>query len=117
MEFCDFSGGYLVRSDFSKSDMRCCKFIGTEINDTAMIDSNLLGAYFTESNIELGNFTRANMRGVEFGKADIGRSIFRFADLSGARFHGAKIDDHTSFEGSDNRLIRLEDNEIIETLD
>lgn len=125
----DFSGLRGLHEKFSSSNMKNCKFIGSDLSDLLLKGNNiegcdLSGADLTGSHIQGSNLTRSVFRdcsliGAELSGSNIEQCDLSGADLSGAlirsssvekstltnavlnstRFHGSSID-HTVFEGA-----------------
>jgi uncharacterized protein YjbI with pentapeptide repeats/DNA-binding XRE family transcriptional regulator len=125
----DFSGLKGLHEKFSSSNMKNCKFIGSDLSDLLLKGNNIEGCDFTGADITGSHIQRCNVSndvfkdcsliGAEFSQSNIERCDLSGADLTGTlirscalekntvthavldrtRFHGSSID-NTVFEGT-----------------
>jgi uncharacterized protein YjbI with pentapeptide repeats len=125
----DFSGLKNLQEKFRSSNMKNCKFVGSELSGLLLKSNNIEGCDFSKSNISysqiqssnLGDnifkgcslkgteFSENNIGGCDFTEADFTEAEFRYSNLSKnvfsnavwhrTKFTGVKIDD-AIFEGT-----------------
>lgn len=101
----DFSGLKGLHEKFSSSNMKNCKFIGSDLSDLLLKGNNIEGCDFsgadiTGSHIQSSNvsddvFKDCSLIGAEFSQSNIERCDLSGADLSGALVRGCSFEKNT----------------------
>lgn len=97
----DFSGLKNLHDKFSSSNMKNCKFIGSEMSGLLLKGNNVEGCDFSESDISnsqiqgsnLGNnaFKNCLLKHTEFSKSNVGGCDFSGADFTKATFKSSNF--------------------------
>lgn len=101
----DFSGLNSLTDKFSSSNMKNCKFIGSDLSGLKLKSNNVDGCDFSNSNINnsffqssnLGNnqFKGCSLIDTEFSSSNIGGCDFSDANLTGATFKTSTFSKNT----------------------
>ncbi len=89
----DFSSLNLEGVDFSKSDLKNCRFVGAKLKGAKLVKASLSNCDFSGADLREVNFTAADVKGCHFGGvtwkgAILDRAKFPKAELTGADFSG-----------------------------
>jgi uncharacterized protein YjbI with pentapeptide repeats len=97
----DFSGLNGLKDKFSSSNMKNCRFIGSELSDLMLKGNNIVGCDFSNSDLRnskiqasdlaRNNFTGCSFIDAVFSSSEIGNCEFSNASLSGAEFHASEF--------------------------
>jgi uncharacterized protein YjbI with pentapeptide repeats len=97
----DFSGLHNLKDKFSASNMKNCKFIGSDLSDLTLQANNIVGCDFSNSdmrnskiqasNLEKNRFMDCSLIDTEFSASEIGNCNFSQADFSGVEFKTTEL--------------------------
>jgi len=115
----DFSGLKNLKEKFGSSNMKNCKFIGSDLSELLLRSNNMEGCDFSESdfsnsqlqnsNLSLNAFKNCNLNSAEFSGSNITGCDFSGADLTRAVIKNGGIDkcvmtnavlNHTTFNAA-----------------
>jgi len=109
LEGAQFRGACLVRTNFSRGNLRNCDFRQAEMREACLANCEAEMARFSGAKLEDADFHLANLRRTRFGGADLRgakltdadlRDAYLLdADLSGARLMGVNLGDRLIQEG------------------
>jgi len=101
----DFSGLANLGDRFSGSNIKNCKFIGSELQKLTLRGNNVHSSDFSGSdlreclfrgcNIQLTSFSNCNMSGAEYARSNIQKCDFTEADFTDAEFRSCNIKEAT----------------------
>lgn len=92
----DFSGLNNLKDKFSASNMKNCKFIGSDLSDLTLQANNIVGCDFTNSNLRNSNIQTSNLLNNQLIEcslidAKISASEIKNCNFSKANFSGIEI--------------------------
>jgi uncharacterized protein YjbI with pentapeptide repeats len=109
----DFSGLKGLHEKFSSSNMKNCKFIGSDLSELLLKGNNIEGCDFSGADITGSHIQRSNVSdnvfkecsliGAEFSQSNIERCDLSGADLSGALIRGCAFEKNTMTNAVLNR--------------
>lgn len=102
----DFSGLKNLKEKFSSSNIKNCKFIGSDMSELMLSSNNVELSDFSESDFRNSKIRTSNISKNEFGKCSFIDALFSLSNISKCNFNGA------DFSGTDFEKSNFENNYI-----